>query len=88
MKIVIKFVFLSLLVLSVSCATRIKTKYNKDINFRNYKTYALIPQPEKKSEYLTDPERVKLKVDEKVTKALKYQLKKRNYEESSTHRIF
>lgn len=83
MKITIKFILLSLFVFGASCATSVKTKYDKDTNFRNYKTYALIPKPEKKFEYLTNPDRVRLKIDEKVTNALKGELRGMGYEESS-----
>lgn len=83
MKITLKFMIMSILVLSVSCATRVKTKYDKATNFRNYKTYALLPKPEKKFEYLTNPDRVKLKIDEKVTSALKGELRGMGLEENS-----
>ncbi len=78
-----QYIVLSLVIFSVSCATSVKTKYDKNLNFRNYRTYSLIPKPKKKFEYLTNPDRVKLKIDEKVTNALRKQLRRNDYEEKA-----
>jgi hypothetical protein len=82
MNVVVRCIVLSCLGLTVSCAAGVKTKYDKAINFRSYQTYAFMPAPEKKFEYLTNPDRVMLKIDEKVTAALKKQLQKMDYGEN------
>lgn len=62
---------LSIVFLASCAGTKVRRQYEPGYDFSPYRTFAWLPAPEKKFEYLTDPEVVRLKVDEKVKQAIR-----------------
>lgn len=80
MKNMLQLLMLNFLILNLNCArVKVKTNYNRDINFRKYKTFSWVEQPERPFAHITDPVRVRLKIDEHVKEAVNLELSKLGY---------
>ncbi|MFQ5652568.1 MAG: DUF4136 domain-containing protein [bacterium] len=74
------FAFLSLLIVYSGCArVKIKTNYDHEFDFRQFKTYAWLPGPNKKLAHITDPVAVRLKLEQRITERVDHELSKMGY---------